>query len=75
MGTSFYDYCGEVGPTLSHSWVKLLQTVLIIFRVSFNVKQKMSEIGREGARISASLTAPAIAPEYKGVAGVPLDSP
>ena len=74
MGTSFYDYCGEVGPTLSHSWIKLLQTVLIIFRVSFNVKQKMSEIGR-GARISASLTAPATALEYKGVAGVPLDSP
>jgi len=29
--------------------VKSLQTVLIIFRVSFNVKQKMPEIGRGGA--------------------------
>ena len=58
----YYGCGGEVGPTLRHLWIKLLQTALIIFRVSFNVKQKMSEIGREGARISASLTAPATAP-------------
>ena len=69
-----------MGPTLSHLWIKLLQTVLIIFRVSFNVKQKMSEIGRgPGFRLPnaliVGLTAPAIAPECKGVAGLPLDSP
>ncbi len=37
-----------MGPTLSHSWVKLLQTVLIIFRVLFNVKQKCWKLGGWG---------------------------
>ena len=44
----YYGCGGEVGPTLSHSWVKLLQTVLIIFRVLFNVKQKCWKLGGWG---------------------------